>query len=127
VVLAVGLDIVEIERIARAMRNPRFSERILTPREREIEFSPSRLAGRWAAKEAVAKAVGLHLNWHQVEILGDPHGRPIASIHDPHFDPSRHRLHLSITHERTHAVAVAVFEDTRFLSEIAIAGRQPEF
>lgn len=104
------MDLVEVARIERALTNPRFIERILTPAEREYCTSVSRVAGRWAAKEAVAKAVGLHLTWQQVEILPDELGQPRAVIRSGHFDPKRLRLTLTITHERSHAAAVAILE-----------------
>ncbi len=58
-IVGLGIDIVEVARIAEAMKNPRFIERILTPIEREFCTTPQKVAGRWAAKEAIAKAVGL--------------------------------------------------------------------
>ncbi len=100
----------EVARIAEAMKNPRFIERILTPLEREFCTTPQKVAGRWAAKEAVAKAVGLQLTWQEVEILPDELGQPHAKVASNHFDPKRLRLKVSITHERTNAVAVAVLE-----------------
>lgn len=109
-ILTIGMDLVDVDRIARAMENPRFLERILTPRERELELTVGRIAGRWAAKEAVAKAVGLHLAWHHVEILNEANGRPYAVVHDPAFDSTTQRLHVTITHERGHAAAVAILE-----------------
>lgn len=109
-VLAVGLDVVEVSRIERMMRHPRFAERILTPKECELCRTPARIAGRWAAKEAIAKAVGVHLLWHQVEILPDEAGRPVAKVDDPHFNPLLHRIHLTISHERHLAAAVAILE-----------------
>jgi len=110
VIVAVGLDLVEVARIASAMKTPGFVERILTPAEREVIKVPLRVAGRWAAKEAIAKAVGLHLSWQDVEILPGSAGEPIVTIHHADFDPSTHRIHLSITHEKGHAAAVAVLE-----------------
>ncbi len=101
---------VEIERIRHAMKNPRFVERILTPAEREICTTAQKVAGRWAAKEAVAKAVGLALTWHDVEILPDELGQPVAKVASRHMDPSRLRLKVSISHERNNAVAVAILE-----------------
>lgn len=101
---------VEIDRIARAMRRPRFLERVLTPLEREFCIKPQQVAGRWAAKEAVVKALGLPLSWHEVEILPDELGVPRAQVRSVHYDPSRLRINVSISHERTHAVAVAVLE-----------------
>lgn len=109
-ILAVGLDLVEVSRIAQAMKNPAFLRRILTESEREIITTPLRIAGRWAAKEAIAKAVGLHLSWHDVEILPGPNGEPVVAIRHPDWNPSERRIHLSITHEKGHAAAVAVLE-----------------
>ncbi len=109
-IVAVGLDLVEVSRIATAMENPAFVERILTPAEREVIRAPLRVAGRWAAKEAVAKAVGLHLSWQDVEILPGESGEPVVTIHHPDFDPQKNRVHISITHEKGHAAAVAVLE-----------------
>lgn len=109
-IVGLGIDIVEVARIERAMRNPRFVERVLTPMEREFCLTPQRVAGRWAAKEAIAKAVGLHLSWQQVEILPDELGQPRATITAPDYDLKRLRLKISITHERSHAAAVATLE-----------------
>ncbi len=113
-IVGLGIDIVEIERIRHAMKNPRFVERILTPAEREYCTSVQKVAGRWAAKEAVAKAVGLDLSWQDVEILPDEMGQPCARVASRHMDPSRLRLKVSITHERKNAVAVAILERISF-------------
>ena len=92
------------------MQRPAFIERILTPLEREFLIKPYQVAGRWAAKEAIAKAVGIHLTWQQVEILPDELGVPKAIIRSPYFDPGRLRILVSISHERQHAVGMAVLE-----------------
>lgn len=109
-ILAIGTDIVEVSRVERAMRNPRFLLRILTERELEANPTPLRVAGRWAAKEAIAKCFGRHLRWHQVEILNDATGSPIAILSSTILDASRMRLHLSISHEKQIAVATAILE-----------------
>lgn len=109
-IVGLGTDLVEIARIAHAMHNPRFIRRILTPKERSHCKTDAQIAGRWAAKEAVAKAIGLPLSWQEVEILPDELGVPHAEITSVHFDPIRFRIHVSITHERTHAFAVAILE-----------------
>lgn len=109
-ILAVGMDLVEVGRIATAAKNPAFLERILTPAERSVITTPLRIAGRWAAKEAIAKAVGLHLSWQDVEILPGPNGEPLVTIRHADFDAARQKIHLSITHEKGHAAAVAVLE-----------------
>src|SRR5687768_9005847 len=109
-ILRVGIDVVEIDRIARAMLRRAFLERILTPEERVLCRTPKRVAGRWAAKEAVAKAIGIHLTWHQVEILADDTRAPRAVINSPKWNPRKYRIHISISHERNLAAAVAVLE-----------------
>lgn len=109
-VVGLGMDLVEIARIEKAMRRPGFMERILTPMEREFCIKPVQVAGRWAAKEAVYKALGLPLNWQQIEILPDEIGAPRVKIDSPNFDPGRLRVMVSITHERQHAAAVAILE-----------------
>jgi holo-[acyl-carrier protein] synthase len=109
-IVGLGLDLVEIGRIEEAMNNPRFIFRILTDAERAMCRTAQCVAGRWAAKEAVAKSLGLPLTWQQVEILPDPSGAPRVKIDSPNFDPVRLRIHVSITHERSHAAAVAVLE-----------------
>jgi holo-[acyl-carrier protein] synthase len=108
--VGIGVDIVEISRIKRAMERSTFIERILTPLEREFLIKPYQVAGRWAAKEAIAKAVGIHLTWQQVEILPDEIGAPKAIIRSPHFDPGRLRILVTISHERQHAIGMAVLE-----------------
>src|ERR1041384_6589557 len=102
-IVGLGLDLVDIGRIEEAMENPRFIFRVLTDAERAMCRTPHCVAGRWAAKEAIAKAVGLQLGWQEVEILPDDTGAPRATIDNPAFDPVRLRIHVSITHERGQA------------------------
>jgi holo-[acyl-carrier protein] synthase len=110
-VVGIGIDIVDVNRIRKAMENPRFVYKILTDFEREhCGDNPMRVAGRWAAKEAIYKAVGIPLTWLDIEILPDELGSPRAVISASGFDPKRLRLNVSITHERSHAAAVAVLE-----------------
>ncbi len=109
-IVGIGSDLVEIGRIEQAMARRGFLERVLTPLEREFCVTPSQVAGRWAAKEAIFKAVGLQLTWQEIEVLPDELGAPKPTIHSHHFDHGRLRLHISITHERRHAMAVAILE-----------------
>jgi holo-[acyl-carrier protein] synthase len=97
----VGLDAVEVERIAQVCaRQPRFVERILTPAERAY----------WCAKEAIAKAVGRPLRWQEVEILPDAHGKPVVHLHGASARVvAEGQLLVSITHTRTHAQAIALW------------------
>jgi len=116
-IIGLGVDLVEVARIRRAMQDPRFLSRILTAEERKEALSPERVAGRWAAKEAVAKAVGTFLRWHDVEIHNLPSGQPVAHI-SPNVDSLRGRtLHISISHVKGNAVAVAVLEELERMPE----------
>lgn len=101
-VLGLGTDIVSIDRIRRAMQSPRFLERFLTPAEREFCHSPETVAGRWAAKEAIQKALPRRVRWQDIEVLRDPRGCPVVSR------PEGHRIVVSIAHERDFATATAV-------------------
>jgi holo-[acyl-carrier protein] synthase len=105
-VKGVGIDVVETERIAHAMEKEGFLVRILTENERKQSPALGSVAGRWAAKEAIAKALGGHLGWHDVEIGNDEHGRPIVKFRRE-IDG---RVHLSISHEKGIAAAVAIWE-----------------
>lgn len=109
-IVGLGTDIVEVARIERAMRRPNFISRILTPKEREFSVTPQQVAGRWAAKEAVYKALGIPLTWQQIEILPDELKVPSASIDSTSFDPGRLKVKVSIAHERHYATAVAIVE-----------------
>lgn len=107
---AIGVDVVHISRIKRAMKNPRFVSRILTKTESELGLTPQFVAGRWAAKEAIAKAVGTHLRWQDVEILKGEDGRPRVTISSEKFDARKYKIHISISHEREIAIGMAVLE-----------------
>jgi len=109
-IVGLGVDLIEVARIRRAMRDPRFLARILTAAERSDPMTPERVAGRWAAKEAVAKAVGVFLRWHDVEINNLPSGQPVATLVESAHLLEGQALHISISHVKGHAVAVAVLE-----------------
>lgn len=106
-IVGLGIDIVEVGRIRTAMGNPRFAERILTDAERNDERvnDPTYVAGRWAAKEAAHKAWPMADHWHDVEVISDP--APRMAIRGL---PDDLRALVSITHERSHAVAVVIIE-----------------
>ncbi|MBL8068535.1 MAG: holo-ACP synthase [Armatimonadetes bacterium] len=107
---AIGTDIVSIDRVAKAMQNPRFVQRILTERERGRALTAQYVAGRWAAKEAVKKCLPQVASWQHVEIVAEP-GQPVsATLLIPMPNPAGHRIHLTISHEKDFAVAVAILE-----------------
>lgn len=107
-IVGLGVDIISVPRIARAMRRPGFLERVLTEAERRICRTPEEIAGRWAAKEALQKCVPYPLEWQAVEVLREPSGKPVIALRDG--PGSSFRYHVTISHERDHAVAVVVVE-----------------
>jgi holo-[acyl-carrier protein] synthase len=125
VIKGVGIDVVEVVRIERAMQNPRFVMRVLTEKEREGRLDAAFVAGRWAAKEAVAKATGVPMSWQDVEIVNVADGTPkVVLRHNRKMDdktmiaPSAlfraeqiaEEIHISISHERGIAAAIAIWE-----------------
>lgn len=98
------MDIVAVSRITEAMENPRFAERILRPDEMRDAMSAEFLAGRWAAKEAIYKALGRpRLTWHDIKVTNAATGAPMVTV-------SGCKIHLSISHEREFAIAYAIAE-----------------
>lgn len=85
--LSVGVDIIEIERIARALERfgERFLIRIYTPAEiAHCRGRVPELAARFAAKEAISKALGTGLvgvSWVEMEVLSDRRGKPLVILH----------------------------------------------
>jgi holo-[acyl-carrier protein] synthase len=113
----VGIDLIEIERIVRVLgRFPqRFRQRVLTEAEqRYCGDRVERIAGRWAAKEAVSKVLGLGVRgvgWREIEVLPDWAGKPHVFLHDRAARRATsmgiREIAVSITHERSMAAAVA--------------------
>ncbi|WP_077324384.1 holo-ACP synthase [Virgibacillus siamensis] len=115
----IGIDIIELDRIQKALaNNNRFADRILTGTEQANGFdritNPHRktefLAGRFAAKEAFAKACGRgigELSFHDMEVAADEFGAPSMKV----GGYEECRIHLSITHSRDYAVAQVVIEE----------------
>ncbi len=113
---AIGTDIIEIDRISRLMaRGPRYLHRIFSPRELELARSRGEteffFAGRFAAKEAVAKCLGPPLGWQDVEILAAEDGKPLVALKGrAAVAAGSARVHLTISHCQSYAVAFAVLE-----------------
>jgi holo-[acyl-carrier protein] synthase len=112
-----GIDIIKVERIRAALDRfgSRFSRRVLTPAEqRYVRDRPETFAGRWAAKEAVSKVLGLGvrgIGWRDIEIERLPTGQPAVRLHGRAEARSRQlgmvRIAVSISHEADYAVAIA--------------------
>jgi len=113
-VLGIGIDVIEIVRV-RLVRDalPKFSRRICSERElAAIGPDPlaQSLAGRFAAKEAVAKALGRSLRWHDVEVLPDASGKPGVHLSGSACEAAGGgSVLVSITHTRTVAAATALW------------------
>ena len=108
----VGLDLLEIERLERALeRRPQLAQRLFTEGERAYAADRARpvqhLAARFCAKEAVAKALRLEAwSWQDVEVVVAESGAPEIVLHGPLA--GRGPVSVSLTHERGLAGAVAV-------------------
>ncbi|MBI1902898.1 MAG: holo-ACP synthase [Planctomycetia bacterium] len=121
-VVGIGTDIIECLRIAQMIERhgELFIGRVYTPHE--IEYCQARkqatqhFAGRWAAKEAVLKALGTGwikgISWRDVEIRTEPGGRPSVILHGGALAASRRlgiaEVMISISHCRSHATAYAL-------------------
>jgi holo-[acyl-carrier protein] synthase len=112
-----GIDIIKVDRIRASIARfgSRFSERVLTPNERRyVRDRPETFAGRWAAKEAVSKVLGLGvrgIGWKDIEVERLPTGQPAVRLHGRAKARAEQlgmaRIALSITHESDYAVAIA--------------------
>lgn len=116
----IGTDIIEISRIEEAIERwgDRFLRRVYTTREIELyRKRPASLAARFAAKEAVMKALDTP-NWgigfRDIEVITGPKGKPIVEIHGPakKLAGELHVINLdvSLSHSRDNAIAVAIVD-----------------
>ena len=116
--LATGIDIVEIPRLENAIDNhgERFLNRIFTRGElQEVGHKTASLAARFAAKEAVAKALGTGIgpvNWKEIEILRGSAGKPELYLNGQAAviagQLGLKKWSISLSHSQTYAVAMAV-------------------
>lgn len=128
--VAVGIDIIEIARIARTYNDfgERFLARVFTERERErYRGRVNELAARFAAKEATSKALGtgiVGIRWREMEVLPNRRGKPILILHGQAAERARKlgltHFSVSLTHSRTDAMAfVVAVNSTANIEEIA--------
>ena len=116
-VTELGVDIIRVSRIRETLERfgQRFALRVLTPAEAAyVRTNAERFAGRWAAKEAVSKVLGLGVRgvgWRDIEVVRLPTGQPAVRLSGRARARAEQlgmgRISLSITHEREYAVAVA--------------------
>ena len=120
-ICGIGTDIVETDRIARLLESGQqqaFLNRIFTPAEQSAAPGKGKTAyyaGRWAAKEAIAKAlhcgIGENCSWLDVEILNNSNGAPVVTLTGAAQKRADGAVcHLSISHEKHYACATAVLE-----------------
>ncbi len=121
--LTTGVDLVEIARVERALsrHGDRFLERVFTPAEvLYCRARPAELAARFAAKEAVAKALGVGMRmmardgigWREAEIVGDLRGKPLVRLHGRAAERAEElgltEWAVSLSHTHEHAIAFVV-------------------
>jgi len=124
-VIGIGVDIVDIARLERALaqHGDRFRDRVFTPREiaycEIVARKAERYATRFAAKEAARKAIGAAtpvraLSWHDIEIISSTEGAPQLEFHGYAAELIKQlkalRAHLSLSHATQQAVAFVVLE-----------------
>lgn len=116
VIIGVGIDVVDVARFSHTLdRSPRIRERVFTPVERERPLAS--LAARFAAKEALAKALGAPagMRWLDTEIRTDDTGRPSLSMSGSVLARADAlgvgQSHVSLSHDAGIASAVVVLED----------------
>ena len=111
-ILGIGTDIIEIDRIKKAVERwgDSFLNHVFLDEEiqyaRQHKFPTQHFAGRFAAKEAVYKAVGNNaIGWKDIKVLNDKDGKPFCVISDKKF---KDKILISISHTHTYAVASAI-------------------
>jgi len=115
VIIGIGVDVVEVSRFrAQLERTPGLRDRLFTPEERKLNTRS--LAARFAAKEAIAKALGapVGMAWHDAEIVSEETGRPRFEIRGTVAARAEAmgvaHVHVSLSHDAGIASAVVVLE-----------------
>jgi holo-[acyl-carrier protein] synthase len=125
-ILGTGIDVIDIERIARSVERygDHFLRRVYTAGEiaycqRKRRNAAESFAARFAAKEAAAKAlgtgIGFGVTWREIEVGREPAGRPLLLLHGRAAEIARtmgvQHSSLSITHTGTQSMALVILED----------------
>lgn len=117
-VVGMGIDLVEIHRMKKAIEKPLFVQRVFTSEEQAYcdgrgRQNAASFAARFAAKEAVMKALGTGLagggTWQDIEVLPDAQGKPVMTLTGVFGQLAREmgvtRIHVSLSHSQEFAVA----------------------
>ena len=114
-VIGVGIDVCELDRFAASIeRTPALAVRLFTEAERTLPMAS--LAARFAAKEALAKALGAPhgMEWHDAEVMREESGRPVFMIRGTVKAQATalgvQHIHLSLSHDAGIASAMVVLE-----------------
>lgn len=112
-ITGIGIDIVEVDRIKRLLKNKKFIERVFTPLEiKEAEgckIKYQRLASRFAAKEAVKKAVDVSLSFKEIEIVKGGNGSPMVYfLGSVKKNIPKGEVLISLSHTEKYAIAIAL-------------------
>ncbi len=123
-IVSIGIDMIEIERVAQVhvARGDRFLERVFTKAERDYclrrTLSAQSFAARFAAKEAVMKALGTGwaagVRWVDIEVIREPKSAPTIQLHGTAAQIAQRkkitRWHLALTHTQTTSAAFVIAE-----------------
>ncbi|MCX6003898.1 MAG: holo-ACP synthase [Chloroflexi bacterium] len=117
----VGVDIIEIDRIGKLIQHwgETFLQRVYTPSELKLYTNTSSLAVRFAAKEAVLKALEAcdkGISWQEIEVLAEFNGKPLVNLSGKAKQQASElairELNISLSHSKDYAVAFVVGETT---------------
>lgn len=114
--LGIGVDIISVARIKRALKNKKFTNKLFTPQEvaycRKRKNPEISFAARFAAKEAVKKALAGKIrtvNWKEVEVLNAKDGSPTINFSSRHKNKLKNqKILITLSHTKDYAVAVAL-------------------
>lgn len=117
-IIGVGMDIVEIERVVKACEKPAFMQKYFTEEERAlVEQKRNRAATNFAAKEAVSKVFGTGFRgfaMHEIEVLRDKWGKPYVKLHGRAAQTAQNlgirHIHISLSDSKSYATAFAIGE-----------------
>ena len=112
-ILGIGIDIVEIQRIQKAIQNVRFLEKCFCQEERDGIHRVESFAGNFAAKEAAAKALGIGFRGFgpgQIAVLRDEFGKPYIRFYGKAEQLGVTCIHVTISHEKCYAIANVILE-----------------
>ena len=119
-IVGIGVDVVDLARFERALsRTPALKARLFAEAELvsgERVLALRSLAGRFAAKEALIKALGesTGIRWHHMQVVSDAHGNPSFELTDAAASVARKRgvtsVHLSMSHDAGVAIAYVIAE-----------------